>query len=249
MPESLISRIGRKLASSSFLRTYLADAAAATYTSHGGKLTLGAFIDSKYAEIVPEGKNIIGKWTKISGSLSIGYASTIGSNCQLMGGTISIGRYCQFGPSVAVYAMNHPFTHLTSYVNQALFEGRLKQFQHRGRVSIGHDVWLGHGAIILPEVTIGNGAIVGAGAVVTRDVPEFTVVAGNPARILKKRFADETIELINQIKWWDLPAERLLEIEELFHLDLAEQPESMLEKLRSRLSKSGNVQGSLEKSG
>lgn len=235
MPESIASRLGRRLASSSAVRAFLSNLVSRPQPSHDGRLTLDAFTDLKYAEIIPEGKNIIGKWTKVSGTLSLGYASTIGAYGQLMGGTIEIGRYCQFGPSVAIYTMNHPFNHLTSYVNKALFDGRLKDFQHRGKVRIGHDVWLGHGAIVLPDVVIGNGAIIGAGTIVTRDVPEYSIVAGNPGKILKQRFSDEIIAAVNQLGWWNLSPERLARIEPLFRLDLTEQPETTLKTLREAI--------------
>ena len=72
----------------------------------------------------------------------------------------------------------------------------------RGDVIIGHDVWIGLDAIVLSGVNIGNGAIVGASAVVSRDVPAYTIVAGNPARVIRQRFSDEDITILQALKWW-----------------------------------------------
>ncbi len=73
------------------------------------------------------------------------------------------------------------------------------------RIKIGNDVWIGCNAVILGGVEVGDGAVVGAGAVVTKDVPAYTIVAGNPAKEIKKRFSKEVIEYVCQLNWWDLP--------------------------------------------
>jgi hypothetical protein len=76
-------------------------------------------------------------------------------------------------------------------------------------VTLGHDVWIGHGAILLPGVSVGNGAAIGAGAVVSKDVPPFAIVVGVPGRVLRYRFAPETIAALERIAWWDWPHDRL----------------------------------------
>ena len=83
--------------------------------------------------------------------------------------------------------------------------------QSNGDVFIGSDVWIGYGAIILSGITIGNGAVVGAGAVVTKSVPPYTVVAGNPAKEIRKRFDEETIKTLLETAWWDWPDEKIKE--------------------------------------
>jgi hypothetical protein len=75
----------------------------------------------------------------------------------------------------------------------------------RGPIIIGNDVWIGRNAMILSGVTVGNGAVVGAEAVVTRDVRPYAVVAGNPAREVRRRFTDEQVDALQELRWWDWP--------------------------------------------
>jgi virginiamycin A acetyltransferase len=77
----------------------------------------------------------------------------------------------------------------------------------RGDTVVGHDVWLGYSALVLPGVTIGHGAVVAAASVVTRDVPPYAVVAGNPARVVRSRFSDEDVERLLRAAWWNWPTE------------------------------------------
>jgi acetyltransferase-like isoleucine patch superfamily enzyme len=76
-------------------------------------------------------------------------------------------------------------------------------------VTLGHDVWIGHGAIVLPGITIGTGAAIGAGTIVTKDVPPFAIVVGNPGRVLRLRFPEPIIEALQRIAWWDWTHDRL----------------------------------------
>ena len=103
-----------------------------------------------------------------------------------------------------MFKSTHPyfFNSTLGYVNKELIPMR--------SIEIGNDVWVGRNAMILPSVKkIGDGAVIGAGAVVTRDVPDFAVVAGNPAVVIKYRFRPETIHKIKQSKWWDKDIEEL----------------------------------------
>ena len=114
---------------------------------------------------------------------------------------------------------NHRTSSVTTYPF-AVFGGEwaervpshLSQLPFKGDIIVGNDVWIGRNSVILPGVTIGDGAIVAAHSVVARDVEPYTVVDGNPARFLKKRFREELIQFLLQLRWWDFPPEKLVEI-------------------------------------
>lgn len=165
-----------------------------------------------------EGKNAVPDRCNFSGKITIGYATTLGYN-NLLGGTISIGKYCQIGADVAIHATNHPMTYMTTYINQNLFQGELKQLKQENKIIIGNDVWIGHNVIIVGNVTIGNGAILAAGSVVTKDVLPYTIVGGVPAKYIKNRFSDSIIKEIEVLQWWDLSEMELEKIKPLFFKD------------------------------
>ncbi len=198
---------------------------------------LGERVNIRYAQLSAAGANSIDEGSKVSGKISLGYATTIGRYAELVGGTISIGSYCSLAPHVAIYALNHPMNHLTTYIGQGLWKGELKKHQAPQSVKIGSDVWLGHGVIVLAGVEIGDGSVIGAGAVVSKNIPPFTVAVGNPARVIKRRFNDEISALLLKLRWWDMRPDELREFEELFHLDYVADPKSAAMKLRTWLQK------------
>lgn len=116
-----------------------------------------------------------------------------------------IGRYCSFAAGVRIFNGNHPLSHLSLhpfFYNPSLGFVKEEKISRRW-IDIGHDVWVGSNAIITPSVKrIGNGAVIGAGSVVTKDVPDFAVAAGNPAQVIKYRFDPDTISEINRTQWW-----------------------------------------------
>lgn len=120
-------------------------------------------------------------WFGSGRHLSLGDRSGIGVNASLHG-TIIIGHDVMMGPDVVIYSQNHQFSRTDVPMNR-------QGFQPERPVIIGDDVWIGARAILLPGVTIGSGAIIGAGAVVTKDVPEQAIVVGNPARVVRSRTA------------------------------------------------------------
>jgi virginiamycin A acetyltransferase len=165
-----------------------------------------------------EGNNAVPDRCNFSGKIKVGYATTFGYN-NILSGNITIGKYCQLGADVAIHATNHPISYLTSYIGSNLFLGELRQFKEEKQITIGNDVWIGHNVIIVGNVTIGNGAILAAGSVITKDVPAFTIVGGVPAKIIKKRFSAEIMEEIEKLNWWDLTEEELEKIKPLFLKD------------------------------
>lgn len=128
------------------------------------------------------------------------------------GRKLTIGRYCSIADRVEIllggdhrldWASTYPFAAMRGHFADA----KAPEDYHasRGDVVIGHDVWLGSGCMILSGVTLGHGAVVAARAVVTRDVPPYAIVAGNPARVVRHRFPPEVAEALVASAWWDRP--------------------------------------------
>lgn len=132
----------------------------------------------------------------------------------------SVGKFCSIAANTRINALEHPIERVTqhkvSYRPNEYFRflGVDEDFRQRRQgkhVSIGHDVWVGHGAVIMPDVTVGNGAVIGANAVVTRDVAPYTIVAGSPAKVLRRRFPEAVSARIEALAWWDWSSERLFD--------------------------------------
>ena len=123
------------------------------------------------------------------------------------GATLQIGAFCSIAEGVKIFlGGEHRIEWATTFPFSVLWESARDIKGHpktKGDVIIGSDVWLGAEAVILSGVTIGDGAVVGARSVVTNDIPPYAIVAGNPARMVKKRFDDQTIERLLQVRWWD----------------------------------------------
>ena len=125
---------------------------------------------------------------------------------------LEIGSFCQIAHGVRFItaSANHAMTGISTYPFAVMSPETMSGFQPDTRDTVvGHDVWLGYGALVLPGSRIGNGVVVGAGSVVRGTVPDYAVVTGNPARIVRMRFAEAEIERLNQIAWWAWPAERI----------------------------------------
>ncbi|MEZ4874045.1 MAG: CatB-related O-acetyltransferase [Flavobacteriaceae bacterium] len=168
-----------------------------------------------------EGKNLVPDRCNFSGTIRIGHASTLGYN-NFLHGDIEIGKYCQLGADVALHSTNHPMHYMTTYINKNLFEGALSQLKEIKKIRVGHDVWIGHNALVVGNVSIGNGAIIASGSVVTKDVPPYAVVAGVPAKVINMRFHDTVIQEIESLQWWNMTEAQLNEHKELFFKNLKE---------------------------
>lgn len=130
----------------------------------------------------------------------------------------TIGKFCSIAANVRINALSHPMERVTThkityrpneYFKYAGVDAAFRDFRRSRAVRIGNDVWIGHGAVVMPGVTIADGAVVGANAVVTKDVEPYQIVAGAPARPLRHRFPEDVRAALLRMAWWDWPPERL----------------------------------------
>lgn len=131
-----------------------------------------------------------------------------------------IGKFCSIacGAKFIFNSANHTLSSLSTYPFPIFFEeweldrkDIANAWDNKGSIVIGNDVWIGYEAVIFAGVTIGDGAIIGARAVVTKDVPPYTIVGGIPAKPIRKRFSENVINSLLEIKWWDWPKEKISE--------------------------------------
>jgi phosphonate metabolism protein (transferase hexapeptide repeat family) len=173
----------------------------------------------------------LGAWTDIGPNCSIG-ESTIGDYTYFAGDAqvmyATIGRFCSIASHVRINPGNHPMTRVTQHhmtYRRAMFgfgedDAAIFQWRREHLVSIGNDVWIGHAAIIMPGVTVGDGAVIGAQAVVTKDVPPYTIVGGVPAHAIRERFPREVAERLQRVAWWNWSrAELEARFDDLLDLD------------------------------
>jgi phosphonate metabolism protein (transferase hexapeptide repeat family) len=130
----------------------------------------------------------------------------------------TIGKFCSIAAMTRINPGNHPMHRATqahfTYRASAYFPGESDDadffaWRRAQHCTIGHDVWLGHGAIVLPGRKIGTGSVIAAGAIVTKDVPPYTIVAGNPARPVRRRFSETVEDGLMELAWWDWEHEML----------------------------------------
>lgn len=131
---------------------------------------------------------------------------------------LMIGKFCSIacGAKFIFNSANHTLSSLSTYPFPIFFEeweldvkNITNAWDNKGDIVIGNDVWIGYEAVIMAGVTIGDGAIIGTGAVVTKDIPPYTIVGGIPAKPIRKRFKQETIDILLKIKWWNWSDEKI----------------------------------------
>ncbi|EHH69666.1 CatB-related O-acetyltransferase [Gluconobacter morbifer] len=127
---------------------------------------------------------------------------------------LRIGAYCSIADQVMLILGNHALDTVTTYPFQTLngiWDGASEAGDDHDMkgITIGNDVWIGFRAVVLPGVTIGDGAVIGAGSIVTKDVPPYAIHAGNPAKLIRYRFAPDIIEDLLKIRWWDWDDEKV----------------------------------------
>ena len=129
-----------------------------------------------------------------------------------------IGKFCSIacGAKFLFNSANHTLSSLSTYPFPLFFEewglekrNVAESWDNKGDIVLGNDVWIVYESVIMAGVTIGDGAIIGARAVVTKDVPPYTVAGGIPAKPIKKRYPEETIAALSELKWWDWPENRI----------------------------------------
>lgn len=164
-------------------------------------------------DVFLEGRNSVGKKVRLSNSF-LGYGTYVSDGCDLSG--CRLGRYCTIAPGVKLIRGTHPTNFVSvhpafyspkhpcglSYVSESKFE-EYKYADEKYQALIGNDVWIGADVILLEGISIGDGAIVAAGAVVTKDVPPYAIVGGVPAKVLRYRFDEQTIKRLLSVRWWD----------------------------------------------
>lgn len=186
---------------------------------------------SRITNSILNGYNRIDRNTLIYHS-KLDYASYIGNNSMVMHS--EIGKFCSLSWGITIGPANHDYTRLTTHdflynqfydlnpTNDAAYD------RFKNKTIVENDVWIGTGAVVLNGVKIGNGSVIGANAVVTKDIEPYAIAVGNPAKIIKMRFQDDIINNLLELKWWELPQEI---IRNNFTLFSSNDIENTIEKL------------------
>ncbi len=165
--------------------------------------------DCSFGEYVEIGSN-----NNIQDSIIDDYSYT-SENCQIIHSTIkkfvNIASYVRLNPSPhpMSWASQHHMQYRREMFGFGIDDEDFFDWRKERRVEIGNDVWLGHNVVIMGDVNIGNGAVIGSSAVVTKDIPPFAIAVGNPAKVIRYRFDEDTINALQSIAWWDWDYEKI----------------------------------------
>lgn len=164
----------------------------------------------------------LGAWTDVGARTSL-VESTLGDYSYIVNDAdviySRIGKFCSIAAHTRINPGNHPlnraalhhFTYRSQQFGLGEDDASFFDWRRHSPVMLGHDVWVGHGAVILPGVSIGHGAAIGAGAVVSKNVSPFTIVAGVPAKPIRTRFPDSVVKGLLHLQWWNWSEDRLRE--------------------------------------
>ena len=151
----------------------------------------------------------------------VGFDSYVGKGLEVANKKTTIGKYCSIARFVCIGTGQHPTdllsTHPMLYKDMPYGpnlppECRCKYDDESPPCHIGNDVWIGRGAVIMDGLTVGDGAIVATSAIVTKDVPPYAIVGGVPAKLIRYRFPPDIIEALLELRWWDLPVEKIKDL-------------------------------------
>lgn len=189
------------------------------YSKHTNKLEFNIETKGTYNKIlkyISIKRPFIAKDSIIYSNMIMDNSSRINGKIVIKGtGNVTIKKYCAIGWDVKILTSNHNSRCMNLSI--ALQEKvNAPTFEIAGDVIIGNNVWIGDSVIILPGVEIGNGAIIGAGSIVTKSVPKYAIVGGNPAKIIRYRFEKNIREYIDSLEWWDWNDEKLKQNKYLF---------------------------------
>lgn len=162
----------------------------------------------------------LGRWTAVGARSSIAESSLDDYSYVVTDVSViyaTIGKFCSIAAASRINPGNHPleraalhhFTYRSAAYGMGEDDSAFFDWRRDHRVVLGNDVWIGHGAVVLPGVTIGTGAVLGAGAVASKDIPPFAIAAGVPARVLRYRFPPDTIDRLLRLGWWEWTHDRL----------------------------------------
>lgn len=178
------------------------------------RVNVESLVMGDHARIAPKGSQIHG------GKITVGKHTYTGIiRIGAMGAEVSVGNYCSFADSVTIFTgftyhhpewvSTFPFGNVPTF-DSIEWKSLSETDTEKAPLSIGHDVWIGQNTIILPSCKrIGNGAIVAAGSVVTKDVDDYAVIGGNPAALIKYRFYVKVIEALLELQWWNWPESKI----------------------------------------
>ncbi len=163
-----------------------------------------------------------GGWTEVGARTSVvessfGDYSYVVSDSQIIYTTV--GKFANIASHTRINPGNHPhwraslhhFMYRAASYDLGEDEEEFFDWRRDHHCTIGHDTWIGHGAVVMAGVSVGDGAIIGSGAIVTKDVPAYTIVVGNPGRVLRRRVSEATEEKLRRIAWWDWSHDQLRE--------------------------------------
>lgn len=199
---------------------------------------LRIILQGKRRGIYIDRRALISSLSNISDNVYVGRYSEIGTNVWIDKysyvmsysriNVARIGKFCSIGSNVVIAPWEHPIDMLST--SSRLYHNILRDFENykepASTVMIGNNVWIGDAAIILGGVSIGNGAVIGAGAVVTHDVPDFAIVVGIPAKIIKYRFDKPTREEVKKLNWWDWDEAKIKDNRDIFLKHLRQEETS-----------------------